>query len=306
MSSTCRSCHSGLNVAKWLLFEHVEHRAAQPSVPQAYDERLVVQQRAARDVHRRSPSAAVDPNAYRPVSLRYSTSSGAASNDYVVARQLLVQRLQRHNALEPRRRTELRPPPDPGAAGAKRGQSLSDGLSDPAGSDDQRPHGVHLAQHRVEAHERRLVPLGAVLLVHRVVEAPQKMEDAGHHVLGHRYGVDARGVRECHIAGEHLGIERGADAGRRGVHPAEIPAPRRGARGESRSRSRPRPRGRRRAPRRSDAAGRRRRSSSPLRRCERSTRAASRRQSDVAPSGVSAQFFDVAARSTTSSRVVTR
>ena len=36
---------------QWLLSKYVEHRAAQPSVPQTYDERLFIQQRAARHVH---------------------------------------------------------------------------------------------------------------------------------------------------------------------------------------------------------------------------------------------------------------
>ena len=196
MSRTCRSCHSGLNVAKRLLFEHVEHRAAQPSVPQAYDERLVVQQRAARDVHhdrrarqqiqplRRQQACGVRTSAARPARLRRGAAapSSSASSDTTRSNP-------GGGPSSDRRRSPVQRAPSAVSRS-------SDGLSDPADSDDQRPHGIHLAQHRVEAHERRLVPLRAALLVDRVVESAQKMEHAGHDVLRDRYGVDARGVGE--------------------------------------------------------------------------------------------------------------
>ena len=183
-------------------------------------------------------------------------------HDDVVLRQLGVELVERDDALEPgggpsstRRRTPVH------ARRARRAARAAAPPSPPTPTISARTR-VHLAQHRVEPHERRLVPLGAPLLIDREVEPAQKVQHARDDVLGDRDRVDAGRVREQHVARDHLRIERAAHAGGRRVNPAQPLAPRERAVAECRSRNRPRRRESRPSPRRSAAAVRRRRSSS--------------------------------------------
>ena len=146
--------------AQRLLVKDVEHRAAQPAALQKVGNRLLVHERAARDVHDDRARAAAAPAARAVISRLVSAVSGAASTSDVGARRA---RRPARRARPPTRSPAARPSSGrrrtPMHVAPRRGQPRRRRLPDPPGADDQHAAVAQLAQGRVVGHEERLAPL---------------------------------------------------------------------------------------------------------------------------------------------------
>src|SRR5205823_11426228 len=110
-------------------------------------------------------------------------------------------------------------------ARAERRQSTRRLRSNAAGADDKHARVAHLAQRRIGANEWMLVPLTSMLLINGQVETTKEEQDRSDDVFGDRNRVNAGGICERDVAGDHLRVKGVANPGRCRVDPFQ-PLPR--------------------------------------------------------------------------------